>query len=147
MSLWGLTLGWTAGALLGPPGSAAASSSTMITWLDVVKLEAGLSTVPLDWQTEILTYVHEVVGVQSLGGEASPRLKMVRRTLAAHFGKLYQQLAGGLTTGPVTSRSMGGISKSMLSAGMTEDGLQRTGHGSLYLFVVRSAPKCQGFIA
>lgn len=118
-----------------------------ITWPDVLVLEAGLSTVPLASQTAILAYVHEVVGVQSLGGEASERLKMVRRALAAHFGKLHQQIGDGLTTGPVTSRSIGGISKSWLAAGMTEDGLQRTGHGSLYLFLVRNAPKCQGFTA
>lgn len=118
-----------------------------ISWPDVTALEAGLSTVPTDWQAGILAYVHEVVGVQSLGGEDSERLKMARRTLAAHLGALHQQLAAGLTTGPVTSRSIGGISKSWLATAMSEDGLQRTGHGSLYLFVVRCAPKCQGFIA
>jgi hypothetical protein len=117
-----------------------------ITWADVVVLEAGLSAAPLGMQATILAYVHEVVGVQSLGGEDSQRLKMARSLLAAHLAKVFEQLGQGQATGPVTSRSLGGISKSWAAGAMTDDGLQRTGHGSLYLFVVRNAPKAQGLV-
>lgn len=116
-----------------------------ITWANVTDLEAGLSETPLAAQTAILAYVHEVVAADRLGGEEAERTKMARAALAAHLAKMHQQLAAGQATGPVTSRSIGGISKSWLAPSMTEDGLQRTGHGSLYLFVVRTAPKCQGF--
>lgn len=116
-----------------------------IVWTDVVALEAGLVSTPLVAQTLILDFVHEVVGAQYLGGEGAKRTKMVRSLLAAHFAKVIEQIGQGQATGPVTSRSIGGISKSWLAAGMTDDGLQRTGHGSMYLFVVRRAPKAQGF--
>lgn len=117
-----------------------------ITWSHVTELEPGLSEAPTTLQTTILAYVHEVVGVAYLGGEDSARLKMARALLAAHLAKLAEQLAGGQTAGPVTSRSMGGISKGWASAQMSDDGLQRTGHGSAYLLLIRSAPLTQGLV-
>jgi hypothetical protein len=116
-----------------------------ITWVNVTDLEAGLSATPPATQTAILAYVHEVVAAARLGGEEAQRTKMARALLAAHFAKVHEQLAAGQATGPVTSRSIGGISKSWLAPSMTEDGLQRTGHGASYLLVVRTAPLCQGF--
>lgn len=116
-----------------------------ITWADVVALDAALASAPTALQTVVLTFVHETVGVHALGGEESARLKMARSLLAAHFAAVFRQISDGQATGPVTSRSIGGISKSWIAGQMTDDGLQRTGHGSLYLFVVRNAPRAQGF--
>lgn len=118
-----------------------------ILWSDVVTVDASLASTAVALQTEILAYVHEVVGVHSLGGEESHRLKLARIYLAAHMAVIAKQIGDGQATGPVTSRSIGGISKSWLAPQMTDDGLQRTGHGSLYLFVVRNAPRTQGFRA
>lgn len=118
-----------------------------ILWSDVVTLDASLTATPVPLQAVLLLLVHEMINPATFGGEESQRTKMARSLLAAHFAKLFGQIAGGEVVGPVTSRSMGGISKSMAAAAMTPEGLTRTGHGQAYQFLVSTASRAQGFRA
>lgn len=116
-----------------------------IVWPDVTVVDASLASTAAPLQLVILDLVHELVNVRVFGGEDGKRTKMVRVLLAAHFAKVFGQIGAGEVAGPVTSRSMGGISKSMATAAMTDDGLSRTGHGQLYRMIVKFAPLTQGF--
>lgn len=118
-----------------------------IIWSDVTTLDASLSATPAPLQTVLLQLVHEMISPAAFGGEDAARTKTARSLLAAHFAKLFGQIAGGEVVGPVTSRSLGGISKSMAAAAMTDEGLTRTGHGQAYQFLVRTAPRTQAFRA
>lgn len=119
----------------------------MITWSDVTTLDASLTAASAPLQAVLLLLVHEMTNPFTFGGEASARTRMARALLAAHFAKLFGQIADGQVPGPATSRSAGGISKSMAAAAMTDDGLTRTGHGQAYRFLVSTAPRAQAFRA
>ncbi|MGL4443645.1 MAG: hypothetical protein ACRCU1_08470 [Alsobacter sp.] len=116
-----------------------------IVWLDVTTVDASLAATAAPLQLVILDLIHELVNVRVCGGEDAKRTKMVRVRLAAHLAKVFGQVAEDQVAGPVTSRSMGGISKSMAAAAMTDDGLTRTGHGQLYQMLVKLAARGQGF--
>lgn len=115
-----------------------------ISWADVLTVDASLVSTDPALQLVLLDLVNaELVNVRVFGGEESKRTKLVRTLLAAHFAKVFGQVIGGENVGPVTSRSGGGISKSMAAAAMTDDGLQRSAHGQLYQFLVKRAPLAQ----
>jgi hypothetical protein len=118
-----------------------------ITWSDVVAVATELATgVSAAFQTMILEYVNETVQASEFGGESSVTFKLARCYLAAHYG--YLQKAGALAaTGPVTSKSEGGVSLSYASpeSGLT-DPLLRTNYGESFLSLVRRSPARAGFL-
>lgn len=94
-----------------------------IAWSDVLTQGAELSAVHATAQTDILAHVNTTLHVEDWGGEASPKLRLARIYLAAHFGAL-QILAGGGSgaAGPVTSESDGRLSRSYGWAGAMSGG-------------------------
>ena len=103
-----------------------------ISWSDVTAIAPEMSTVSSGAQTMILAYVNNVLNVSEFGGESAPTLKLARVYLAAHRGAA--SLGGG-GAGPITSESMGGLSRSY-GAGVTTDRLDSSPYGREYLSLV-----------
>jgi hypothetical protein len=85
-----------------------------IAWTDVVDHAPELSTVDTDAQTNILAYVNTAMTVDEWGGESSPKLKLARIYLAAHYGTVTSQGGAG-AAGPVTSETAGSLSREYAS--------------------------------
>jgi hypothetical protein len=106
-----------------------------ITWADVVAYPAPeLSTLATASQTAILAIVDRQIDVDAWGEFADDG----RRLLAAHLGTLTRSGAGG-AAGPVTSETLGAMSRSYAS--MTTDAglLGTTKYGAEYLRLMRIA--------
>lgn len=114
-----------------------------ITWNEVVELDASLASVPAGLQAAILGRVEELSS-SFFGGESSPTYKMARLLLAAHLG-LTIGLAGAggaVASGPVTSRSEGGVTESYAVAASVLTGSHGgTSQGRAFDDLVRSRPE------
>jgi hypothetical protein len=114
-----------------------------ITWAHVVDHYAGLSTVDTDAQTDILAHVNGALNVSAVGGslgEASPRLKLARVHLAAHYALLSAQAASG-AAGPVVSETVGQVSRTYanpFSFGSVTRGTNAA--GDAFLALVKASP-------
>lgn len=106
-----------------------------IIWTDVVALAPELSGVAAGAQTDILAYVNTAHSVVNWGGETSPRLRLARIYLAAHFAS---SGALGNAGGSVTSKSEGEVSVSFGNA-TSADALAATAYGRLYGQILRTS--------
>lgn len=113
-----------------------------ITWFDVKAIAPELGSVDLGSLTaqHILAHVHATVPVEPFGGESSPRLRMARMLLAAHYGRIATS-GGALPAGPVTAESMGGLSRSYAAPTMAgAAGLwSATTYGQQYAAMLQSS--------
>ncbi len=113
-----------------------------ITWDDVIDLDANLDDVAQNLQDVILARV-EKLSASFYGGADDPRYKLARILLAAHIATPYANAAGGGggVSGPVTSRTEGGVSESYAVAQMTLNGSHATtAHGRAFDELTRSMP-------
>jgi hypothetical protein len=117
-----------------------------IVWADVTAHASDLSTVSAGAQTDVLAYVNDTVDPDKLGGEASARYRLARIYLAAHFGTVV--LAQGTPpAGPVTSESVGGVSRTYgVAAGASGSAseIASTGWGREYLALIRRSAASRG---
>lgn len=106
-----------------------------ITWAaDVVPLAATFATVPTATQTLILAVVNRQIDDTVWGVFADDG----RRYLAAHLGALY--LLGPTTAGPVTSETLGAMSRSYASlVALIDPTLASTRYGVEYYRLMRIA--------
>jgi hypothetical protein len=112
----------------------------VIAWADVVNLDATLSAVPVALQNVILARVETLSG-EYFGGADGPVYTLARILLAGHLGlTLGPAAAGGAgTSGPVTSRSEGGVSESYaVSSSATSGAHSGTRHGLAFDALVRA---------
>lgn len=90
-----------------------------ITWPDVVAIAPELGTLGATAQTMILDHVNTALNVRVFGGEESPKLRLARVLLAAHYGTVAMS-GGAVIAGPVTSESAGGLSRSYATTFATD---------------------------
>jgi hypothetical protein len=112
----------------------------LITWSDVEGLDATLSSIDAALQTVILGRV-ETLSAEFFGGIEHPVYKLARMLLAAHMATPLAIAAagGGGASGPVTSRSEGGVSESYAVASVSLSGSHSsTAHGRAFDELVRS---------
>lgn len=115
-------------------------------WSDVVELDANLDTVPAGLQTVILARV-ENLSPTFFDGEDGPLYALARRLLAAHLAAPYAASSSGSggATGPVTSRSEGGVSESYAVPSLSLSGSHSsTSHGRAFDELVKSSPNRVG---
>lgn len=105
-----------------------------IVWNDVTALAPELTGVSVNAQTMILAYVNDAATfkVADWRGESSTFLKLGRCYLAAHFGAVSLQGAGGA----VSSESAGGLSRSYA---ITPEKLNTTAYGQTFSNLARQA--------
>ncbi len=108
-----------------------------LTWTTVTAFNASMSAIDADMQDAILTYVNTTLNDSLFTDES---LLLARVYLALHFA---QSTTDGSTgaSGPVSSKSAGGISKSYGSGSFSTDSgsLASTRYGQLYLDLIRPA--------
>ena len=105
-----------------------------ITWTDVTDYAAELAVyTSVNGQNIILNVVNgSGLDASNFGGENAPKTKLARVLLAAHYATMTLQSAGGVT-GPVTSRTEGGVSESYGNFTMTNTvALDATEYGQLF---------------
>lgn len=84
-----------------------------ILWTDVLNLAPELSTVATGAQNIVLAWVNgSGLDVNSFDGEDGTTTQLARIYLAAHLASSVGHGASGVSGGPVTSESMGGMSRS-----------------------------------
>lgn len=85
-----------------------------IVWADVVLIAPALSAVADGAHFPILAFVNTAFDPKVFGGEESPRLRLARMYLAAHYGTITNATGqgGGNTAGPIISETVGGVSRS-----------------------------------
>lgn len=107
-----------------------------ITWADVEALAPELSTVPQARQDFILARVNGELSTAVWGS----RINIGRTYLAAHLAT--RSASGGTpTAGPVTSESVGSVSRSYGSpAGTTAGGFESTAYGEEYARMISQLP-------
>lgn len=112
-----------------------------ITWADVQTLDAALSAVDPGLRVVILARV-EKLSSSFFGGVDDPKYKLARMLLAAHIATPYAAAAGGgSASGPVTSESEGGVSRSYAVNHVALTGTHSgTAHGRAFDDLVRSSP-------
>lgn len=120
-----------------------------ITWSDVTTIAAPeLSGLAVAAQTAILVWVNAAFDVTVFDGEDGAKTKLARVYLAAHIGTLILPTSaggsGGGVSGPVSSESAGGLSRSYAvavasSGGTTAENLSRTGYGQLLLLLINTS--------
>lgn len=114
-------------------------SAPPITWPEVVTIDASLATVPENAQVWILEYANRALNPRMFTTQA---YKLVRLYLAAHFGTMSVPGAAGETpvAGPVTSETVGGISRTYaLVSDSSDPTFSTTSHGQMYAFLVRTS--------
>ena len=114
--------------------------ATFVTWSEVKAIDSTLSAVDLDAQTMILAFANNALIPSLFGGEASPKLRLARIYIAAHFGALSLQ-GSGKWTGQVISESALGIARSYQSNSPngTNPLWDKTPHGQAYRTLVRTS--------
>lgn len=119
-----------------------------ISWSDVVIVAPEMASgVAAPLQELILSYVNSTVAPSEFGGESSPRLKLARSYLAAHYAAT-SQLQAASPVGNITSMSEGGVSTSFSGSPMaSESSLGTTNYGQVFLTFVRRSPARAGFVA
>ena len=109
-----------------------------IQWSEVVELDSKLSVVAVGLQATILARV-EKLSAKYYGGDTDPRYKLARILLAAHIATPIAY--GGGISGPVTSRSEGGVSESYAVPPILAMGAHAsTVHGRAFDELTRSMP-------
>lgn len=117
----------------------------MITWDDVVALAPELAALLDPARTDILALANSYWHEDSVGGEGSQRLRMLRIYLAAHFGTFALAAAGGpgAPAGPVVGESADGLSVQYASP-FNQPGFDPlwdgTSYGRLIRLLLRSSP-------
>ena len=109
-----------------------------IVWGQVVAFDAGLASVPLEIQLDILAHVN-TLNPKGFGGELSPKYKLARLYLAAHLGtvwKIAQTAGAGAVSSETISASSITISYDTTKA--AED-LTLTAHGEAYEELAKSS--------
>lgn len=117
-----------------------------ITWTQVAALASELSDLDAGAQLLILEHVNAALDAAIWGGESSPKLRLARIYLAAHYGTLARS-NGNAAAGPVISESAGGLSRTyanMSVVGATR--LDSTSWGRLYSELVATTPARAGFV-
>lgn len=118
-----------------------------ISWTDVTDYASEMSTVPPAAQTLILALVNPYHAVHRWGGEESPKLRMARILVAAHFGEFARQV-GAAAAGPVISEGEDDVSRAYAAfnlPGLDVDPLwDRTKFGVQYRWLMRSNPLLRG---
>lgn len=110
-----------------------------IIWTDVTALDSNLSSIDSGVQTTVLAHVNEAFDVDVFGGESSSTLKLARQYLAAHMATLIR-MAGQGASGPVSSESAGGLSRSYAVAQSGAGDLGATLWGSMLAHLIRTSP-------
>jgi hypothetical protein len=109
----------------------------LIDWDDVAALAPELDDFDETGQGLILDYVNVALDVSIFGGEESPKLRLARIFLAAHFATVSKQ--GGVgAAGPVISESAGGLSRSYALLSASSSGFSGSSYGDQYLALIRS---------
>lgn len=108
-----------------------------IAWSDVVAFAAKLSTTPEQQQIDILEFVNGSIVPASFGGENSHTLRMARIYLASHLATSTNGNSG--VTGPVTSESIEGMSRSYAVLSSDSE-LGKTSYGGMYKSLLRNGP-------
>jgi len=112
-------------------------ADTPITWTDVTDLIPDMVDVEVPAQDAILDWVNSFLNPAMF---TEKNLKKARIYLAAHVGTF--SLPGGSDMmGPVTSESVGGISRtySDIAAATNGDGFDQTTFGTLYVMLLRTS--------
>jgi len=116
-----------------------------IEWCDVVEYDQSLSEVSNGTQLVILGHVNNYLDVSLFGGEDDDTVKLLRILLAAHIGTMALRGGSG-ATGPISSESTGGISRSYAVAMTSSGSLGSTTHGQTFTEIIRNsaarAPLC-----
>ena len=115
-----------------------------ITWNDVVAHVSGLTgaAVSTTAQADILSLVNTTLNVTGWGGETSPRLKLARVYLAAHYGTLAAEGAFG-PAGPAKEEEVGDLRVVYAVPALTggDPLLDTTAFGRAYRALARNTPK------
>lgn len=113
-----------------------------INWADVTAMASELSTVEAAARKLILDYVNgPALDPASFDGEDGYTTKLARVYLAAHMASPIGKGAAGAAGGPVTSESMGGLSRSY-SVGSVASSVDSTGstdYGRRYEALVKNS--------
>lgn len=103
-------------------------------------------TVPLDAQTDILTFVNTRLNVRNLDGEDGITTKLARIYLAAHLGVGAKPGAGldgdESVAGPIASESTGDVSRSYvyIPSSVAEGIWSSTEYGRAYERLILTSP-------
>lgn len=108
-------------------------------WTDVTGYDARMANVSSGAQTIILGVVNVALNVGEFGGESSDTLKAARVFLAAHFGTMNLAGVKGVT-GPVSSQSAGGLSRSYAALATNQSMFGTTAAGQAFLALLRASP-------
>ena len=107
-----------------------------IIWADVEAHAPELSLVGATAQDDILAYVNDAFDVEVFGGEDTAKTRLARIYLAAHMGTITN--SGGGATGPVTSESAGGLSRTYGEIDV-DGSMESTSYGELLSELIRSS--------
>lgn len=113
--------------------------SFSLTWAQVVLVDPALSAVDVDAQNAILADVDAQLNEFALG---TNRYQLCCKYLAAHLGSLALSEDVQGPSGPLTSESVGSVSRSYASiSGATLDNgsLSSTRHGLEYLRLIKTS--------
>lgn len=127
-----------------------------ILWSQVAAFEPSLATAPPEVQAVILARV-ETLSATFFGGPSHPVYELARILAAAHLAMTVGPTgagagSGGGVSGPVTSRSEGGVSESYavsasIGSGFAGVSWGATRHGLAFVDLVRSRPGRLGLIS
>lgn len=109
-----------------------------IDWDMVVTLAPELSTVTEDAQDLILAHVNSDLDSSMFDGEDGPTYRLARIWLAAHLA-VNGATSSGAAVGPITSESVGGMSRSYGTFNTTDAAAATTTYGRLYLSLVQNS--------
>lgn len=120
-----------------------------ITWANVVKFVPSLSTVDAEVQNALLAHVNILLDVNRWGGEESPKLRLGRIYVAAHFATLAVKGASGLNgAGPLASSTASKLSRSWSQVNVAVYGTwATTTWGQLYWSLVRTTTAILGTVS
>jgi hypothetical protein len=113
--------------------------SFTLTWPEVVKLDAVLHCVLVPIQTAILADVEAQLNESRLG---SYRYQLCCKYLAAHLATVFLSEDAQGPSGPLTSESVGSVSRSYASIGgatLDNASLASTRHGLEYLRLIKTS--------
>lgn len=108
-----------------------------ITWTNVTNIAPELSTAPVALQTAMLASVNgRIVEAQ---WPSVARAEEARAYLAAHMATLLRRGGGG-SVGPLSSITVGQVSKTFATPGSTASSYDATPYGSMYKQLLRENP-------
>ncbi len=113
-----------------------------VVWADVISIATELSVIDGIARVYILDYVNGPgLDPASFDGEAGATTRLARIYLAAHMGSSIGKGAAGAAGGPVTSESMGGLSRSYSTGAVaaSADSTGSTDYGRRYEALVNNS--------